>query len=76
MNDVLTINGERYRKCLYITECCEKTLYDRGEKVEIIEVRPIYKPKISLLELRLPMLKIKLKPGQKITIIVDDEIPW
>ncbi len=40
-----------------------------GEVVEIIEVRPIYKPNVSLLDLRIKMPETKLRPGMKLRIM-------
>jgi hypothetical protein len=71
MNDVLIINGERYRKCKYIYGCLEETL--ESEEVEIIEVRQIYKHDVTLLDLRVKMPELKFRTGDKIIITRREE---
>lgn len=67
MDDVLIINGERYRKCPYIEECFEKTL--QGEQFEILAVMPEYSYNYKVLTLRLSYpVDMRFNAGEKIII--------
>ncbi len=70
MKDVVMIDGVRYRKCAYVDECCENLFHKpQGEVVKIIEVRPIYKPRVAICDLRIEMPQMKFRSGDKIRII-------
>ena len=57
--------------CHQKLETPEKISFEEGEVVEVIEVRPIYKPKASIMDIRLSRISPNLKPRQKIRIIIE-----
>jgi hypothetical protein len=72
MNEVLMINGERYRKCHYINECLEK-LQPKGEVVEIYSVNPLYTKTGAMLGLMFTIPPLtRFFPGMKIRITVEE----
>ena len=67
MNEVLIINGERYRKCAYADECLENTL--EGEQFYVHKVMPEYDMNGKSLNLTLSYpIDMRFNPGETIII--------